>query len=62
MGRVGQVYKYEPSGISAMAWLNMSAAVIEVSKLQSESDTTHKSMKMWMGVVRGRTPKVGKTK
>jgi len=40
----------------------MSAAVIEVSKLQSGSDTLNSRMKMWMGVVRGRTPKAGTTK
>ena len=61
-GGWGKDTRIGASGISAMAWLNMSAAVIEVIMLRSESDTTSKSMKMWMGVVRGRTPKVGKTK
>jgi hypothetical protein len=40
----------------------MSAAEKEVTEIGSESDTPNSRMKTRRGVVRGRTPKVGKTK
>jgi hypothetical protein len=40
----------------------MSAVPNEVTEIGSESDTLNSEMKTRRGVVRGRTPKVGKTK
>jgi hypothetical protein len=38
----------------------MSAAVIEVTKLESESDTANSIMKKWSGVGEGEPPKAQK--